>query len=143
MSEPTLPRLGLLASSFDPLHAGTVWAMQQAIEAGVCDGIIAALHIDPSVERQHKAKPVSTVEERTVLLRALRYVVTVEPYMTERELLALLQRLNPCVRIQGDDYKGKRFTGDNLGIQVFYAARRPEWSATEFRRRMVEGWKNV
>jgi len=127
--------LGFLASAYDPLHPGYAWAMQQAIDAGVCTGVIAALHLDPSVERG-KPKPVLTFEERKFLLKALRPVAEVVCYRTEADLHELLQILRPAVRILGEDYKGQPYNGDDLGIPVFYAKRRPDWSGTAFRERL-------
>jgi len=129
--------LGLLASAFDPLHPGYAWAMNQAIAAGVCEGIIAALHIDPSLERG-KPKPVLTVEERGYLLANLMPVVEVIPYETEQDLYDLLLAVRPSVIILGDDYQGKPYIGDDLPIPVFYARRRPDWSGTAFRERLRE-----
>ena len=109
--------------------------MQQAIDAGVCTGIIAALHIDPSIERG-KPSPVLTCEERKLLLESLRPVASVVFYGTETDLYELLQILRPAVRILGEDYKGQPYNGDDLGIPGFYAKRRPDWSGTAFRERL-------
>ena len=129
--------LGFLASAFDPLHPGYVWAMQQAIDAKACDGVIAALHLDPSLERG-KPKSVLTAEERRVLLLALKPVRQVVFYDTESALHQLLKALAPVVRILGDDYIGKPYVGDDLGMPVFYAKRRPDWSGTKFRERWAK-----
>lgn len=128
-------KLGLLASQFDPLHPGVVWAMAQSIDAGVCEGILAALHVDASIERG-KPKPILTVEERGYLLASIRYVAEVIPYDTEQDLYELILTARPSVRILGDDYVGKPYVGDDLPIPVFYAQRRPDWSRTAFRERL-------
>ena len=129
--------LGFLASAFDPLHPGYVWAMQQAIDAGLCKQVIAALHTDPSIERG-KPKPVLTVEERLVLLSALKQTARVAIYDTEQELRKLLATVGPVVRILGDDYLGNPYVGDDLGFPVFYAKRREDWSGTKFRERWAK-----
>jgi len=129
--------LGLLASAFDPLHPGYVWAMDQAIEAGVCTSVIAALHTDPSLQRG-KPRPILTVEERGYLLSSLRQVVDVIPYDTEEDLYDLICAVRPAVIILGDDYIGQPYVGDVLPIPVFYAKRRPDWSGTSFRQRMSD-----
>jgi glycerol-3-phosphate cytidylyltransferase len=109
--------------------------MEQAIEAGACTGIIAALHEDPSLERG-KPKPVLTLEERGYLLSQLRHVCEVIPYHTEQDLYDLILTVRPSVRILGDDYVGEPYVGDNLPIPVFYARRRSDWSGTRFRERL-------
>jgi len=39
----------------------------------------------------------------------------------------------PDVRILGDDYIGKRFTGDHLPIDVIYTTRSHNWSTTKIK----------
>jgi glycerol-3-phosphate cytidylyltransferase len=129
--------LGLLASAFDPFHPGYPWAMTQAIQAGVCTGIIAALHTDPSLQRG-KPRPILTVEERGYLLSSLRQVVDVIPYDSEEDLYDLILAVRPAVRILGEDYVGQPYVGDDLPIPVFYAKRRTDWSGTQFRKRLKE-----
>ena len=128
---------GVLCGSFDPFpHCGQLWAMRQALEAGVCSTIWIGLHVDPSIERPKKRRPTLTVEERRHLLEAIRWVSLIEEYETEADLLAMLKRWGPHVRIQGEDYIGKQFTGKELGMEVFYAKRKPGWSGTEFEERI-------
>ena len=84
-------RLGLFASAFDPFpHPGHLWAIQQALAAGACDAILAALQEDPSLERPSKRRPALSVEERTQLLLACRYVHAVVPYRTEHDLMEIM-----------------------------------------------------
>jgi glycerol-3-phosphate cytidylyltransferase len=45
-------KIGITASAFDLLHSGHVLMLQEA--KTVCDHLIAALHIDPSVENEAK-----------------------------------------------------------------------------------------
>lgn len=128
---------GILASAFDPFpHPGAISAMRQAIDEGGCESIIALLHIDPSVERPEKRRPVISDSERMAMVGAIKYVSKVILYRTEDDLRVILELLTPHVRVLGDDYIGKRFTGDDLGQKVFYARRVPGWSGTEFMRRI-------
>lgn len=132
--------LGIFASGFSPFHAGYVYAMKQAIDAGVCDGIMAAIHVDPTVERPDKRKPIETVLEREIILRAIRWVKAIRYYETEADLEEVMRVYQPSVRILGEEYKGKENTGDRLGIPCFFAKRRPGWSGTEFCKRIVDQW---
>jgi glycerol-3-phosphate cytidylyltransferase len=133
-------RIGFIAGCFDPFpHPGQIWAMQQAVEAGWCTQIVIALHVDPSLERPHKAHPIMSLEERELMLRALRWTKEIVVYRFESELVDILKRVAPDVRILGDDYRGRPFTGSELGIPVFYAQRRDDWSATNFRQRLAQG----
>lgn len=140
--EPCRPfKLGILASAFDPFpHPGHLWTIQQALAADACDAILAALQEDPTLERPQKRKPALSVEERTQLLLACRYVHAVVPYRTEADLLEILRDRRPAVRIIGEDHRHDRNTGDDLEppIPVFWAKRKPAWSGTEMARRIYD-----
>ncbi len=132
-------RLGLFASSFDPFpHPGHLWAMKQALYAGVCDGILAAVQVDPTSERPAKRKPALDIAERMMLLSSIRYVHQVVFYGTEADLLEIMRTLRPAVRILGEDHRHDHNTGDDMDppIPVFWAKRKPEWSGTAFLERM-------
>lgn len=132
-------RLGLSASAFDLIHPGYLYAWQQALAAGACDAILAALHEDPSEERPSKRRPAMTVEERTELLLACRHVHVVVTYRTEQDLWKLIYRLKPACLIIGEDHQYDRVTGADLA-PVFWAKRKPEWSGTEFARRIHDAY---
>lgn len=133
-------RLGLLASAFDPWHPGYVYTIRQAILSGRCDGILAALHVDPSVERPEKRRPAMTVDERREILLGCRWVECVETYATEHDLAELVWAFQPALRILGQDAIRKPITGAVSRIPVFYAVRRPGWSGTEFARRTAASY---
>lgn len=139
-------KIGLIAGAFDPFpHPGVLDAMQQAMASGLCETIVVALHVDPHAERAEKRTPAMTVAERRSMVEAIGCVSHVVEYRTEAELLSLLVSLRPDVRILGDDYRGRRFTGDEagreLGIPIFYARRTPGWSGTEFAARIAASTK--
>jgi len=123
---------GVIAGNFDVIHPGYI-AMFKECKAN-CDEFIVLLHSDPSIERPEKIKPILTVQERDELLMSIRYIDNVFVYDTEADLLNLLSLLSPNVRFLGDDYKGKRFTGDNLKIPIHYLDRSHGWSTTKFKR---------
>ena len=43
----------------------------------------------------------------------------------------LIEFFKPDVRILGEDYIGKPFTGDDLDIKVIYTTRSHDWSTTK------------
>ena len=45
----------------------------------------------------------------------------------------LLENGDFSIRFLGDDYKGKKFTGDNLDIEIYYINRDHGWSTTKFK----------
>jgi len=99
-----------------------------------CDEFIILLHSDPSIERPEKIKPILSIQERDELLMSIKYIDNVFVYDTEADLINLLMLLSPDIRFLGDDYKGKKYTGDHLGIPVYYLDRSHGWSTTKFKR---------
>lgn len=135
-------RLGLHASPFDPFpHPGHLSAWRQAIEAGACDGILAALQIDPTKERPTKRKPALTAQERIRLLRSHRDVQEIQCYTTEEQLRSLIEIFQPNCLIVGQDHAGDHVTGGGLGIPIFWARRDPEWSGTQFAKRIHDAYQ--
>ena len=63
----------------------------------------------------------------------IKYVDEVVCYQTEEELLELMTFYKPDIRILGDDYIGKRYTGDHLPIDVIYTTRSHNWSTTKIK----------
>ena len=126
---------GLIAGCFDPFpHPGILMSLESAVRYHNLSGVIVCLHTRPNVERPEKAEPQMTILERTV--RAIRYVDEIHPYDTESDLLVLLQTLTYDVRILGDDYRDRDYTGIELNKPAYYAQRYHGWSATEFRKRL-------
>lgn len=103
-----------------------------------CDHLIAALQTDPTLDRPEKNKPVQTVFERFEQLKACKYVDEIVVYATERELLDILQSYHIDIRIMGEEYKDKTFTGSELNIPVYFNKRKHSFSSTDLRKRVAE-----
>jgi glycerol-3-phosphate cytidylyltransferase len=112
-----------------------------------CDYLICALQVDPTVDRQHKNKPVQSVVERYTQLKAVRYVDEVVPYTTEKELEEIFKSYPIDVRIIGNDYIGKEFTAKEIcrerGIDVIFNKRDHDFSSTELRKRIWNAEQEV
>jgi glycerol-3-phosphate cytidylyltransferase-like family protein len=91
------------------------------------------LQMDPSSFRNNKYKPVIPLYERYKTLMAIQYIDEVVTYKSEDDLLELIDFYKPDIRILGDDYIGKRFTGDHLPIKVIYTTRSHGWSTTKLK----------
>jgi glycerol-3-phosphate cytidylyltransferase-like family protein len=91
------------------------------------------LQRDPSETRFTKYKPVVPLYERYKTLMSIKYIDEVVCYDDEDDLLRLIEFYKPDVRILGDDYIGKRFTGDHLSIEVIYTTRSHGWSTTKIK----------
>ena len=131
-------RIGLTASTFDLLHAGHVSMLREA--KSQCDYLIAALQVDPSLDRSDKNPPVQTIVERQAQLHAVKYVDEVVVYCTERDLLDIINMYPINVRILGEEYRQKDFTGKdecrNRGIELYFNKRDHRFSSTDLRERV-------
>ena len=125
---------GFVASCFDLLHAGHCLMLQDAKEQ--CDYLVAALQVDPSVDRPEKNKPVQSLEERLIQLESIKYVDEIQLYNGEEDLRQLLHEIRPNVRILGSDYIGKVATGQEFSDKVYYHKRDHNWSTSELRLRI-------
>jgi glycerol-3-phosphate cytidylyltransferase len=123
--------VGFTAGNFDVLHPGYIYTFEEAKRH--CDWFIIFLHADPSVNRKNKYKPVVPLYERYKSLMAIKYIDEVICYDTEEDLEKLIEFFKPDIRILGDDYIGKRFTGDHLPPKVVYTTRSHGWSTTKMK----------
>jgi len=130
-------KVGFTCSTFDLFHAGHVMMLKEAKTQ--CDYLIVGLMIDPTVDRPGtKNKPVQTVLERFIQVKACSYVDEIIPYGTEKELMDILTSYPIDVRIVGEEYRDKQFTGFNLPISVYFNSRQHSFSTTELRQRVLD-----
>ena len=104
----------------------------------VCDYLIVAIQSDPSLDRETKNSPVQSVEEREIQVSACRYVDEVIIYDREADLLEILDTFSWDVRILGDEYQDKDFTGREKYLDKCYFNKRPHnFSTSELRNRVA------
>jgi glycerol-3-phosphate cytidylyltransferase len=123
--------IGIIAGNFDVIHPGYIYMFNEC--AKNCENLVVLLHSDPSIERPEKLKPILSVNERMDILLSLRQIREVLVYETEKDLLDLIEWVNPDVRFLGDDYVDKPYTGDNLNIPVYFLNRSHGWSTTKYK----------
>jgi glycerol-3-phosphate cytidylyltransferase len=132
-------KIGFTASTFDLFHAGHIMMLKES--KSQCDYLIVGLQTDPTIDRPEKNKPVQTVFERFIQLQACKYVDEIVVYATEKELVDILLSYPIDVRIVGNEYKDKEFTGKeecwNHNINIYYNKREHSFSTTELRQRVV------
>ena len=128
-------KIGITFSAFDLLHAGHVKMLEEAKQH--CDYLIVGLQTDPTLDRPTKNKPTQTVVERYIQLKACKFVDEIIPYATEQDLEDILQSFNIHVRIVGDEYKDRNFTGreycEKKGIELYFNIRDHRFSSTGLR----------
>ena len=132
-------KVGFTCSTFDLLHAGHILMLEEAKQQ--CDYLICGLQTDPTIDRPTvKNKPIQTVVERYIQLKAVRFVDEIIVYSTEQDLIDLLQFLPIDVRILGEEYRNKDFTGkqqcEDLAISLYFNSRTHRFSSTELRNRV-------
>jgi glycerol-3-phosphate cytidylyltransferase len=107
-----------------------------------CDYLIVGLQTDPSIDRPEKNKPVQTIVERYVQLSAVKYVDEIVVYQTEQDLQDILEMFPIDVRILGEEYRDKDFTGREIckkrGIQLHFNKRDHRFSSSGLRKRVNE-----
>jgi glycerol-3-phosphate cytidylyltransferase len=130
--------VGFTCSSFDLLHAGHVTMLRDA--KAHCDYLICGLQVDPSIDRENKNSPVQTIVERYSQLNAVGYVDEIIPYVTEQDLEDILAMYQIDLRILGDEYRDKDFTGKDIcrkrGIQLYFNERSHRFSSSDLRDRV-------
>lgn len=133
-------KIGFTCSTFDLLHAGHVQMLREAKEQ--CDYLICGLQVDPSVDRKEKNSPVQTLVERYSQLHACRYVDEIIPYQTEEDLEDILRMYHLDVRILGEEYRERDFTGKNIcqgrNVELYFNKRDHRFSSSELRKRLNE-----
>ena len=128
--------MGVIAGNFDVIHPGYIKMFKEC--KSYCKQLIILLHIDPSIERPEKLKPILTKEERTEILTSIKYIDGIAYYTYEKELVDLIERLSPDIRFLGDDYRGKTYTGFELDVPVHYLNRDHGWSTTKFKKLIAD-----
>ena len=133
-------KVGITFSTFDLFHAGHVKMLEEA--KSKCDYLIAGLQLDPSIDRPEKNKPTQSIIERYVQLRACKYIDEVIPYVSEEDLLDVLSSFKIDLRIIGEEYKEKNFTGKDYclkkKIEIYYNRRDHRFSSSALRNQVAK-----
>ncbi len=124
--------IGVIAGAFDVIHPGYIYLFNECKQH--CDHFLLLLHEDPSIERSEKMKPILSIKERKLILSSLRQIDEIITYKTEDDLLKILKNRKIDIRFQGDDYKEKNFTGQELDIPIHFLDRSHGWSTTKFKK---------
>ena len=130
-------KVGFTCSTFDLFHAGHIMMLKEARTQ--CDYLIVGLQTDPTIDRpETKNKPVQSIFERYVQLQACKFVDEVVVYATEKDLEDVLRSYPIDVRILGEEYQGREFTGYNIPMEFYFNKRRHSFSTSELRQRVID-----
>ncbi len=132
-------KTGITFSAFDLFHAGHVKMLEEAKRH--CDYLIVGLQTDPTLDRPNKNRPTQTVVERYIQLKGCIHVDEIVPYATEQDLEDVLRSFKIDVRIVGDEYQEKDFTGraycEQKGIELYFNSRDHRFSSTNLREEVA------
>jgi len=133
-------RIGLTCSTFDLFHSGHVIMLEEAKRQ--CDYLIAAIQVDPTLDRSTKNKPVQSIIERQIQVSACKHVDEIIVYSTEKELEDIFMALPIDVRILGEEYKDTEYTGKEIcikrGIELYFNKRDHFFSSSDLRQRVFD-----
>ena len=133
-------KIGLTCSTFDLFHSGHVIMLEEAKRQ--CDYLIAAIQVDPTLDRQTKNKPVQSIIERQIQVSACKHVDEIIVYSTEKELEDIFMALPIDVRILGEEYKDTEYTGKEIcmkrGIELYFNKRDHFFSSSDLRQRVFD-----
>ena len=131
-------KTGITFSTFDLFHAGHVKMLEEAKTK--CDYLIVGLQLDPSIDRPEKNKPTQSVIERYVQLKGCKFIDEIVPYVSEEDLIDILSSFKIDIRIIGEEYKEKDFTGKEYckkkGIEIYYNKREHRFSSSALRKQV-------
>ena len=135
-----IKKIGITFSTFDLFHAGHVKMIEEA--KSVCDYLIVGLQLDPSIDRSEKNSPSQSVIERYIQLKGSKYIDEIVPYVTEQDLEDILKVFKIHVRIIGEEYRNKNFTGkkycENNVVDIYYNSRNHRFSSSGLRNQVKE-----
>jgi glycerol-3-phosphate cytidylyltransferase len=108
-----------------------------------CDYLIVGLQTDPTIDRPgEKNKPVQSLVERYAQLSAVEYVDEIIPYETEQDLIDILTMYSIDMRVLGEEYREKDFTGKEVcrkrGIELYFNRRDHRFSTSDLRERVED-----
>ena len=121
---------------FDLFHAGHVKMLEEAKRQ--CDYLIVGLQLDPSINRPEKNAPSQSIIERYIQLKGSKHIDEIVPYVTEQDLEDILKAFKIDLRIIGEEYKEKNFTGKDYcvekEIEIYYNSRDHRFSSSGLRK---------
>ena len=141
-----MKKIGITFSTFDLIHPGHILMLEDC--KNVCNHLIVGVQSDPTIDRKSpndqyskisgkpKNSPIQTLEERLIMIKAIKFVDEVFVYDTEKDLYNWLKNNKWDIRILGSDWEGKKFTGYDINGNLHFHKRDHDWSSTAFRKRL-------
>ena len=123
-------KISFVNGCFDVLHPGHIELLKYARSFG--DYLIVAIDSDRKVaEMKGSERPIFSQYDRTVMLKAIRYVDVVHVFDTKEDLEQLLESIQPDIMVVGSDWKGKEVVGSQYAKSVRFFDRLGDYSTTQ------------
>jgi len=136
-------KVGITFSAFDLLHAGHIKMLEETKRNS--NYLICGLQTDLTIDRLEKNKPLQTVVERYIQLKACKHVDEIVPYATEQDLEDIIRAFKIDVCIVCEVYKDKTFSGRTLcvenGIELYFNKLNQRFSSSGLRKEVINNIK--
>ena len=134
-------KLGICFGAWDALHYGHLNLFIRAKEQ--CDKLIVCMSDDNYIKKHKKRNPFLSFRERFVHLSAISTnivdIIDVQTLIFGKKEAIL--KYNPDVLIVGNDWNKKTYTGEGLGVPVWYLSRTSDISSTLIREEELSSKK--
>lgn len=132
-------KVGIYPMVADVLHTGHLVAIEEAKKH--CDYLVVALHCCPNYK-----KPIQSIYERYMQLRAVKWVDEVIPYTNLEDAEKMVLSFNYDIYFLGEDHKGENWECrdiiSNAGKEIYYLSRKHNFSSTDVKNRIIENNKS-
>jgi len=132
---------GIIAGAFDLIHPGYVRMFNEC--KTYCNHLTVALHVDPSIERSNKLKPVQSVDERKEILLSMRDIDSVILYDNEDQFHNFLKSGKYQFRFLGSDYQDGSYTGKDIDIKIIFVDRSHQYSTTKLKKQITKSLMDI
>lgn len=117
--------------TFDLLHTGHIKLLEYA-KRYEDSFVYVLIDSDRRVkELKGQTRPVYTEEERSTMLRALRFVDKVDIFDSDDELINLIKTYEPDVMVKGSDYFNKPIIGSEYCKEIDFYERLEQYATTK------------
>lgn len=95
--------------TFDIVHRGHLELLEYAYNLGA---VLVAIDTDRRVrELKGTSRPINNQDDRSFLLRSLKFTAGVVTFDTDQELIDTIKSYQPDIMVKGSDYKDKPIIG--------------------------------
>ena len=127
--------------TYDVIHTGHIALLNYAKSLG--DYLLVALDADERIrESKGITRPVNNEQIRGVVMENFKAVDEVVFFNSDEELIDIIKRYNPDIRVIGSDWKGKPIVGEEFCREIAFFDRVNDESTTrtldEYTKRLNE-----